>query len=213
MKNTLFPILMTILCLVGCNELKGSLQVTQQMTLKDKKGKEIILQPSVIEAKLEFEDKDEKGKEIDLEFKDINGKKKEVEFVVPPGIYIPDREGSFELKSSQSGQAYDLLGEVHTDVDVAGPYNTTEYCTVSVREWVCRNVHFTDREGKRRHRRQCGYEYVSRSGRQDVTYRVTTTTVNGKADIVDGARGTIATFTGSASQSVRTNDYVGTCRW
>jgi hypothetical protein len=207
MKKSL---LLVGLLLMGCDDLSGTLQVSQTLTLKDKKGKAVQIEPGVIQAKLDY-DEDDGKKEIELKWEDARGKNQKVKFLVPSSMNIPKNEGHFELPAAQSGQAYDLVGDITTDVRESGPIQGSESCTYTDIQRVCRIIREQDRRGRWHEYERCHDEYVTRYGRREITYHTTTTKISGKADLVDGARGAIATFDGANTQTVPYTDYTGPC--
>ncbi len=196
---------------VGCDDIKGTLNVQQQLTLKDEKGKLVVLQPGAFEAAFDL-DEDENERELEIKVKDARGKKHEADLPIPTSVAIPRVAGSFVLTGSQTGQAFDLQGEIQTDERNSGPIDTTESCTYTEPVRRCWTEEFVGRDGRKRRERRCEWVNETRWGMREVTYHTVTTTVRGTAEFVDANVGVIATFQGSNSHSIRYNDYVGRCR-
>src|SRR5687768_6690322 len=145
MKKTLSTLVLC-LSLFGCDDLSGTIQTQSPLTLKVKKGKLITLDVGSHAAKFDY---DESDRELEIKIKDASGKEQKAELKIPSNVAIPERNGSFSLSAAQSGQAFDLSGNVQTQVDT-NHFDGTESCTYTERHERCREVEYIDERGRRR---------------------------------------------------------------
>lgn len=123
------PLLAFSFLLVACDDMKGNLSVTEELTVKAKKTglfqrgtKEVKIPAAVYEAKLNPTSKTS----MNLELK-VNGKDIKVPFKIPEGTKIPEFDGQVDVLAAASGQPYDLHADVKSDVS-SYDYDTTETC-------------------------------------------------------------------------------------
>ncbi len=213
-------LLLACLSIVACNELDGTLTLRRSINVLDKKGKTVALNNGSYRAEFEY---DEGDREIKLEIKDaIEGKKDvEMKIRVPAGTQVPRGNGPIDLIGSEIGQNFDLHGDLQTVQTQTERQRGYESCTYSDREYICRQVcrdvggggRGRDGRGRRECRRECGYEYVTRTGSQDVEFHYVTTQVDVRAQLVDAKNGeAVGDLAVSRSDSQKYYDYQGVCR-
>lgn len=124
-----FPLLAFSFLLVACEDMKGTLSVNEELSVKAKKTglfqsgtKEVKIPAASYEAKLSPSSKTS----MNLELK-VNGKDVKVPFKVKEGTTIPEFDGQLDILASDSGQAYDLHADVKSDVS-SYDFDTTETC-------------------------------------------------------------------------------------
>lgn len=128
MKKIL-PFLAFSFLMVACEDMKGTLSVKEELTVKAKKTglfqsgtKEAKIPVSSYEAKLNPTSKTSMNLELN-----VNGKDIKVPFKVKEGTKIPEFEGQIDILASDSGQQYDLHADVKSDVS-SYDFDTTETC-------------------------------------------------------------------------------------
>ncbi len=124
-----FPLLAFSFLLVACEDMKGTLSVSEELTVKAKKTglfqngtKEAKIPAASYEAKLNPTSKTS----MNLELK-VNGKDIKVPFKVKEGTKIPEFDGQLDILAADSGQPYDLHADVKSDVS-SYDFDTTETC-------------------------------------------------------------------------------------
>lgn len=118
MKNIL--VLMSVLFLAGCQDLDGTLQVFKNFKALTKNGAQTIRTGSY-KTSLDF-----KKDKVVVSLKTNDGK---IIFAIktPNGTSIPSN-GNFEVKSVQSGQPFDVLGNNKTQEKHSKIYRGWESC-------------------------------------------------------------------------------------
>lgn len=117
------------LAMTGCEDLPGVLIVTKNFNVLVK-GKEKKVPAGQHETSLDF-----KKDRVVATIKTADGNLK-VELAVPKGAQIPDN-GNFELRSSQTGQPFDILGAVQTKVTNSPTQTGYEACQVQDYTHIC----------------------------------------------------------------------------
>lgn len=181
--------------------LTGKLEAFDSLSFNPKKKKHgpILADAGTYSATLSFKSK----KKIYLKFKD--GKKKKVLFRIPKGKKLPRTSGAFTLLSSESGQPYDLEGEIDTSFS-SGPQTTsTESCSETYYRRVCRR----NEEGKRECYREAYTEYGTRqvTGHYEYTEKALSSILKDK-----NSGAVVGQFNGTHHDSTFSVDYYGGCR-
>lgn len=205
----LVPLLLLSLFAMACDDLEGTIQVQSPLTLKTKK-ETITLSPGTKNAKLDL---DEGDREIEIKFKDSNGKDKEAKVKFPAGTVIPKYSGSFTIESGKSGQNFTLNGTVNTDVREGNSISTTESCTYQREVVHYREVPVYNNKGQIiGYRREAYVTYQTVYGSRNIRYHNKTTVVVGQALFVEPQNGsTIATFNGRRAWTETIYEYRGRC--
>jgi hypothetical protein len=204
----LIPVLCLSVLAMACDDLEGVISVRSQLVLKTKK-EVIVLSEGSHHGRIDF---DQGDNEIEIKVKNPQGKTREAKLRIPPGVVIPNHSGSFALRSSQSGQDFDLTGNIDTDVDQGPSQYSNETCTYTDRRPIVREVPVRLPNGRVIYKRETYWEYVTLTGSRDVRYHVTHTTVRGDATFLSpGGVDVIATFEGSRSWSQTVYEYQGPC--
>jgi hypothetical protein len=199
-----FVVLSLMTLALGCDDLSGTLQVRNPITFKDEKGKTFSLPQGGHATDFDYDHNGGKDSELEIKVKDTSGKKRKVILKVPAGINVPTYRGTFLLTGAQTGQAFDLRGEVQTDVQDSGPQYGSESCSWTRRVERC----YRDSRGHRR----CDWVRETTWGRRDYTYRVETTTVRGYSEFTDVNLGVLARFDGANTQNRTVRESEGLCR-
>ena len=187
MKKTI-SLLIALSCLWGCNgwNLKGELDVHQEMTLVDKKGNEVPLAPGIYTAYLNVHSK--KGVKLKLQ---QGNWKENFTFSTPPGEKLPPL-GEFSLTSADSGQAYDLKANITQEVTRSPIINRTRPCNPMDYRYEDPYYYYLDYPP--------GWNWNS-SGSQEVSYQERTDILEGEVIFlsVDDAAQPMAVFNGERS--------------
>ena len=181
----LVPIL--VLFLLGCKDpiIHGKLQVASQLNLKSTSSRMFELAPGLHEMRIKREITGGKNVALKILFFDQADHQRKVRIKVPSTIWIPnlshDYAGDFEIKSTQSGQPFDLIGKFET-LEVDSPPDTQE-------------VRCYEIEG-------------TRLVTSHVQTKTTQVKLDFKTT---GTDETLAQFKSSSSQSTRIQDSIGPC--
>lgn len=206
--------LLAAFVLVGCQEIQGRFEATAPLVLKQKK-ETITLPPGEYRAEVS---RNRKGSE--LEFQIRRGKQKhEVKLRLPEATRLPKEGGSFVLRAADTGQAWDVRGEMSQETAIGDLIHGHEPCTVQVNRGWC------DRYGGRYPRRgdrydpydpyydgwgRCSYTY---HGFREVDFREVRTTTFVSLEFSDAQTDlTIGTFNGQRADVVRDYEFIGHCR-
>lgn len=178
MKKFLFLSVLSM-TMIGCEiEVKGPIQVkeTFKVNVEWKKGRKEYKGILNLAAGKNYpsEIKFNSKKKVNLEIKDIKFEGKEIdmkaEFKIPKGTELPERNGSFFIAASDSGQHVDVQGSVATQFSSSDTQFDRESCTYTdyerKREKQCRQVcpqgndRGRDRDrGRGRHRNRGGNDF------------------------------------------------------
>ncbi len=180
-------VLIAALFIVGCEDIRGTLQVIKSFKAHTKNGLQTVKAGSY-ETGLEF-DRDK----VIVTLK-TGSDKTEFKINVPRGTRIPDN-GNFEIKAAQSGQDFDVLGNT----------KTVEKRSQTTREWQSCQVQSTP---------QCGPQGCNfpppRWGQKYTEYYVRTVTQDMKIDLttIGNVADQVAEFVGhnSFTQKVIVNE-------
>lgn len=200
--------LLAIAYLSGCDEIEGTMNVSNGLQYKDKKQKVVQVPVGQFRTKLGV---DTKKREVRLLLKKaINGKSDAKIIVkVPADVLLPTSYGDLNVRAEQSGQLFDLKGHIQTDVSDSSEMQSTESCTTSIRRTVCRDVE--DPQSHNRYR-DCKDESVLVSGIKDVRYYTRSTTVSANASLHSPQdQSVIAQFSGAKYDSDKIYTYQGLC--
>jgi hypothetical protein len=125
----LLPFIAFSFLMVACEDMKGTLSVKEELTVRAKKTglfqsgtKEAKIPASSYEAKLKPTSKTSMNLEIQ-----VNGKDIKVPFKIKEGTKIPELNGQIDILAADSGQDYDLHADVTSDVS-SSDFDTTETC-------------------------------------------------------------------------------------
>lgn len=185
-------LMVSALAMTGCEDIPGVLIVTKNFTVLVK-GKEKTVPIGDHKTSLDF-----KRKKVVATIKTGSDSLK-VELDVPKGAQIPSN-GSFELKSSQTGQPFDVLGEVQTHVTDSGLYREYAMCEKREYQTICGP-------------KGCYTTPVTRPGRKHVEffYRDTDQAMQLDMTAEGGPQNRYAHFEGRARYSEKIVTYEGAC--
>ncbi|MEO7161762.1 MAG: hypothetical protein ABI041_02470 [Bdellovibrionia bacterium] len=122
------------LALTGCNQpLQGTLNIlSSPFPLKDTSKKIFELSPGL--HSVEIEEKSSRGKlKISAKMSDLKGKSRKIEFYLPDVKSDSEIPEKFSIKSTESGQDFDLNGQIETILSESAPMEKEIGCA-----WVHR---------------------------------------------------------------------------
>ncbi len=185
-------VLASFLVLSSCEDLGGTLQVLKNFSATTKNGAH-LLQVGTYESTLNF-----KRDRVIVSVKEAGGK---IQFSIntPAGSSIP-RNGNFEIKSVQSGQPFDVLGNNKTDEQRSEIRRGYESCQYQEVQPVCGPS-------------GCSSQVVDRWGQRFTEYYLRTVTEDLKIDLtaIGSTTNTFAHFTGHSSYSEKVITQQGPC--
>lgn len=199
MKRLLYAVLATLVA-TGCSRsLTGTLNVREPMAINKKDGSAVSLDQGSYRATLQ-----DKEKKVVLHVEGA-GRQLKADIRTPQGLVFPDT-GSFSVTSEQSGQPWNLVGQIQTDYKEGPRYRRTERCSYGRNYWYC---HW--RPGPHRH---CGWWYDEfYFGVRQVEYHMETVSRKASVEFRDPrSRQTLAVFNAAqVDESVLVYDYIGSC--
>ena len=193
----LFP-----LFLVGCEHLQGSLDVSSELALKDKRGKVFNLPPG--SYAMEWTQKHLAGKKyIKIELKDASGREHNVRIPIPKDVVVSSNSDSFELKAEEIKQSYDLTGHFNLKHSDSEKVHATEYCEIPVYGY---GYGYGYPYG-------WGYGGGYISGRREVTFHTHTITHSLNAELSSPTNSlSFAKFEGAHTERETVYDFRGYCQ-
>lgn len=233
LKTPLF-VITTLLLLTSCVNTKGTFVAEEDLLFKRKKLfsgrlKDVPVRAGNYKATLKFKTK----KKLKLI---LNGEDKKIVFKIPEGTRLPSHNGVLNLTASQTGQPYDLYGEVQTDFSRSGQRSERESCSWTTYRRECHRVcedkddreprdrddirrdrrRDGDRDGRRRNRncrRVCEDVPVTHYGYRRVVYHYEYEDKKLFVELMKPASNQmVAAFSGSHHSSNRVVDHSGICR-
>jgi hypothetical protein len=216
-KLALVPLLAAF-ALTGCNEVKGTFSASAPLELKLKK-KTVTLVPGEYRAELS---RNRKGDELKLEIRAGKDKNK-LSLRLPETTRLPKGSGEFVLRAADTGQAWDVRGQVRVETTVGERERAWESCTIQYNRGYCGRYGrypydrydpyyphdpydpYGDRWGR------CGgYTY---HGYREVEFRPVTTTQTVNLEFADAQTDeTVGTFAGGREDVERRYEFMGACR-
>jgi hypothetical protein len=142
----------------GCKDFKGKIDILKPLELNVVAGDSDI-GPGVSDITVTFKSSHEVKLEISKPGKDNNPK---VLFQLPEELRVPRYNGPIEIPAEVSGQLYDVLGHLETDIIDSPIIRDREYCSRKVRRRVCHK----DGDGNR----ICRDKKVRLKGRRRVAF-------------------------------------------
>lgn len=129
MKLKIVLLSLVTLFIAGCDEMEGELNVSKSFRVNGRSGQEKI-ETGVYKTALDFK----RGRVV-AEIQRPSGKVK-VDFNVPDNSSLPDN-GNFELRSAQTGQSVDIVGNVKTNESKSAMQSGYENCQYQDFDPVC----------------------------------------------------------------------------
>lgn len=182
-------VLVCALFIVGCEDIGGTLQVFKNFNATTDNGSEVI-PVGTFKTSLDF-----KRKQVIATIKQ-DSKEVKITIQIPKGSSIPDN-GTFEIKSAQSGQPFDIAGINKTDSQDSDRRSEYTSCQYQTYQQIC------NPQG-------CQTVPVTRWGTQFTDYYVRTTHEQMQFDMTDSSA-TVAHFAGEASWSEKIVTYRSQC--
>lgn len=178
-KQTIVLGLLSALMMTACErEFKGSIVLNSPLAIVQKKGP-VIIPAGAFALELDVESK----KEIQLKIKTPAGKR-ELKIKSSSDLLLPKEGGRVVISGAQTGQAFDIVGEVDYQVHESSDRFRVESCSELITRRVCR----LDVNGIE----TCSRESVSVPGQREVRYHTRTETRLLSAQIVNRADGAAA---------------------
>lgn len=232
LKTPLF-VVTALLLFTSCVNTKGTFIANENLIFKKKKLfssrlKDVPVKVGQYQATLKFKTK----KKLKLY---LNDKDSKITFEIPKGTKLPAHNGTLNLTAEQTGQPYDLFGEVQTDFSRSGQRSETESCTWTTYRRECHRVcedkdreprdrddirrdrrRDGDRDGRRRNRtcrRVCEDVPVTHYGHRRVVYHYEYEDKKLFVELMKPASNQmVASFSGSHHSSNRVVDHSSICR-
>ncbi|MCM2282851.1 MAG: hypothetical protein NDI61_13510 [Bdellovibrionaceae bacterium] len=200
MKRAL-SLLMMAFVLAGCEDFSGQMNVTAPFAALAKSGRFSQPRSITIPAGAYSVNVDTKlSGDVDLSLK-VNGKSETIRVQIPKDR-VPKENGVFTVSAAESGQPFDLRGELETTYERSHLYRGWDSCTRTVPQQVCGY----DRDG----RYYCRVEYVTVWGQQQVEYYLLTTS-RALAIELTKAQTSLADIEGHNSSTHKVYTYQGYC--
>lgn len=118
---------------------------------------------------------------------------------IPEGKDVASYSGPISLKARESGQSFDLVGQIDTQESDSSTTRTTESCTYTREKQVYKDGKWVT-------------ETVSYPGTQEVEYHYHETDTSLSLQLrKPGTKERIGTFSGARNKSSKVYDYEGTC--
>ena len=175
-KQTIVLGLLSALMMTACEkEFKGSIVLNSPLQILQKKGA-VVIPAGAFALELDVEGK----KEIELKIKTPAGKR-ELKLKSSSDLLLPKEAGRVVISGAQTGQAFDIVGEVHFQVDESSDRFRIENCSEVITRRVCR----VDVAGIE----TCSRESVSVPGQREIRYHTRTETRLLSAQVVNRADG------------------------
>jgi|GEM_PF-5341258 len=207
--------------LVGCDGLKGHLTVNSQLTLKDKKGKEVILaKRGTRNAEVKITGEPGRNQELEIKTKNDQGKKITVKIAAPAGVILPTSNGEFTLVGNQIGQTVDVKGTLTSGHHDSESVSSIEACTHVYRRQVCQQqprrdrngAIVLDRNGRPMMDNVCRTEDINLQGRREIVSHTSTDSLAGNLTLLEmGTSNVLAAFSGGKSNSYQVVEAKGPC--
>jgi hypothetical protein len=201
--------------LMACDPIRGTLQVDRSLSVKTGNAQNCPAEtyPCPENVKLATVNPGSYSMDVDALgastfriYLKTDRKQLNIELDIPSGKSIPSN-GTFSLSSAESGQPFDLLGQVQTDVSQTQETRTQESCQITHTEQVCGLKPGQSGQGPVY---ACWTETFTREGIEDVQYYYRTTTENLQAQLVQsGAQA--AHYAGSKTSTDKIYTYKGGC--
>jgi hypothetical protein len=157
-SQTYFALILAAAFLVtGCRTFEGRMDTKEKLTFNERKNN--VVEVGQADAKLKIDSKEKVILEVSKAGRNNNPK---ITFKIPKHEELPTYDGAFELTAAQTGQPYDVKGDVRTSVSRGPERGGTESCRYYDRVERC----VRDEQGRER----CRWEQVERTGERCIRY-------------------------------------------
>ncbi len=230
--KALLPLLSSLIVFTSCVDYDGSFRANEKLKFKHStvfgNSKTKTLDAGRYKTSFEVTS----GKKLKFTFR--GDETVEVKMDIPDNIELPTSDGSFFYMSEETGQNYDIKGNLHSEYSSSGIYDGVESCNYIVHERQCQNVcesveapikRNDENRGERNPaprptrprtpvcRQVCNVVPVTRYGHQNVRYRINTTKKTLTLEMTKPGSGSqVADYRGLDESSVRSYEYRSTCR-
>jgi len=234
--KSLLPILSTLAIFNGCVNYDGSFRAEEKLKFKHTTifGRTKTKTLGAGQYKTSFEVTS--GKKLKFTFK--GNDTLEVKMKLPRNIDLPNSDGSFFFMAEETGQNYDITGNLKTDYSSSGIISGVETCSYTIYERQCHRVcndtvvadkdshkYEQGRRGRGDHPRRprrplppsctmvCNNVPVTYYGNQNVRYRINYTKKGLHLSMNKPQNDkVVATYSGHHQSSYRTYEFKGRCR-
>ena len=195
----LFALGLGALLLAACDPITGQMKVSKTFVANYKGFFGNVSQTQIkagnYGASLDFESQ---TKAV-LTLRSAQGEEQSMTLAIPEGAQVPRYSGPISLKGTQSGQPFDIKGEIDTDESDTGSTRTTESCSRTETRQICRRDH-------------CETETITISGDREVEYHYHSTSTSMSLKLLNpSSKAVLATFSGTRYSSGKVYDYQGSC--
>lgn len=128
-KIVIASLILSTIVMTGCEDLPGVLTVTKAFNAVVKRKTKTI-DVGQYKTSLDFK----RNKVVAII--DTGSEKMKIELAVPDNAQIPSN-GNFELSAAQTGQPFDVLGSVQTQVNESEMRSEYESCTYQTYDTIC----------------------------------------------------------------------------
>lgn len=126
-------LLLSVGLLLGCKDYNGHLEVYENISVKPKRGDSLLRSG---EYTVELKVKSSKKSVLEIKNASTDGDDIKLEFKYNKNT-IPKYNGTFKILAKESGQPFDVLGELKSQTHERGPYRRTESCSYTRYETIC----------------------------------------------------------------------------
>lgn len=145
-----------LLILNACKTYDGQLEVRQTLEFNEKKNN--FIEPGLYDAKLKIDSETSTTLTVAVGSSSKNPK---IKFKIPKQEKLPEDNGPFELSAAQTGQPYDIRGDLKTTVTQSDEKMGYESCQYHDYVYDCYY------QGGKKH---CGYFYKEMRGERCIRY-------------------------------------------
>ena len=191
----------------GC-DIDGALHVQQSTTLKDKKGRAVILAAGQTYKASIAKDGDMINFHITT-----NGKESVLKLSPPPRTTIPKRDGEVIITAARSGQPVDIDGKLVTTESDGPDMRDSQTCSAIAQIRVCQQVPQPTPAGQPPvTREECHFESQTVTGQQEIEVHDHISTTTATVDLlVPNSQTLVGEFNGDRSSSSRVITWAGRC--
>ncbi len=136
--KSLLPIFCTLLIFSGCVDYDGSFHATEKLKFKHSTVFGNTKTKSLKAGRYNTSFEVTSGKKLKFTFR--GDETVEVKIDVPESIELPSSDGSFFFMAEETGQNYDIKGDINTDYSSSGLISGVESCSYQRVERQCRRV-------------------------------------------------------------------------
>lgn len=183
-------VLMAFIFVTGCEDMSGLLKVSEKFSVLVN-GRSKVIPEGTHNTKLDFE------RERITATIEVNGRNIQVLILLPNTVSLPEN-GPFVIKSEQSGQPFDIKGQIQTTITRSDLKTDRETCEYRSQEPVC------DQYG-------CTIRDVTKWGWRDIEYFEETTDKQLFFNTLSQSGVAQSRFDGASKTTTRRMTFEGQC--